>query len=66
MIHSYDRDHAARLVPLLESIFAEVADRRQSIRGSSASSSAPSATASRARRSVTSPRASRTIVASSA
>lgn len=32
MIHSYDRDHAARLVPLLESIFAEVADRRQSIR----------------------------------
>ena len=32
MIHSYDRDHAAQLVPLLESIFAEVADRRQSIR----------------------------------
>ncbi|MEC7231930.1 MAG: DUF2203 family protein [Planctomycetota bacterium] len=32
MIHSYDRNHAAKLVPLLEAIFAEVADRRQSIR----------------------------------
>lgn len=32
MNHAYDKDHAARLVPLLESIFAEVADRRQSIR----------------------------------
>ena len=32
MIHSYDRNRAAKLVPLLESIFAEVADRRQSIR----------------------------------
>lgn len=32
MIHSYDRNRAAQLVPLLESIFVEVADRRQSIR----------------------------------
>lgn len=32
MNHAYDRDNAARLVPLLESIFAEVADRRQAIR----------------------------------
>ncbi|MEE2940545.1 MAG: DUF2203 family protein [Planctomycetota bacterium] len=32
MIHSYDRNRAAKLVPLLESIFVEVADRRQSIR----------------------------------
>lgn len=32
MNHAYDRNHAAKLVPLLESIFAEVADRRQSIR----------------------------------
>ncbi|MEL6428694.1 MAG: DUF2203 family protein [Planctomycetota bacterium] len=32
MNHAYDRDRAAQLVPLLESIFAEVADRRRSIR----------------------------------
>lgn len=32
MNHAYDRDNAAKLVPLLESIFAEVADRRQSIK----------------------------------
>jgi len=32
MNHAYDRDHAARLVPLLESIFNEVAERRQAIR----------------------------------
>ncbi|MEM8710378.1 MAG: DUF2203 family protein [Planctomycetota bacterium] len=32
MKHSYDKDHAAKLVPLLEMIFAEVADRRRSIR----------------------------------
>ena len=47
MIHSYDRDHAAQLVPLLESIFAEVADRRQSIRRLEREPSAPSATARR-------------------
>ena len=33
MKHSYDKDRAAQLVPLLEMIFAEVADRRRAIRG---------------------------------
>lgn len=32
MKHSYDKDHASKLVPLLEMIFAEVADRRRAIR----------------------------------
>ncbi len=32
MKHSYDHDNAAKLVPLLESIFNEVADRRRAIR----------------------------------
>lgn len=32
MNQSYDRDHASQLVPLLEAIFAEVAERRESIR----------------------------------
>lgn len=32
MKHAYDKDHASKLVPLLESIFAEVADRRRGIR----------------------------------
>lgn len=31
MIQSYDRDHASKLVPLLEAIFSEVADRRSAI-----------------------------------
>ena len=31
-MHAYDRDNAAKLVPLLESIFSEVADRRRAIR----------------------------------
>ena len=32
MMHAYDRDNASKLVPLLESIFSEVADRRRAIR----------------------------------
>ena len=32
MKHSYDKDRAAQLVPLLEMIFTEVADRRRAIR----------------------------------
>ena len=32
MKHSYDKDRASQLVPLLEMIFAEVADRRRAIR----------------------------------
>ncbi len=32
MKHSYDKDHASKLVPLLEAIFAEVAERRRGIR----------------------------------
>lgn len=32
MKHSYDQDNASKLVPLLESIFNEVADRRRAIR----------------------------------
>ncbi|MFT5732577.1 MAG: hypothetical protein ACJA2W_000207 [Planctomycetota bacterium] len=32
MNQSYDKDHASKLVPLLEMIFAEVADRRRAIR----------------------------------
>ncbi|MGD2018473.1 MAG: DUF2203 family protein [Planctomycetota bacterium] len=32
MKHAYDHDNASKLVPLLESIFNEVADRRRAIR----------------------------------
>ena len=32
MKHTYDKDNAAKLVPLLEMIFAEVADRRRDIK----------------------------------
>ena len=32
MKHTYDWDHASKLVPLLGAIFAEVADRRTAIR----------------------------------
>lgn len=32
MKYAYDRDNASKLVPLLESIFAEVAERRRAIR----------------------------------
>ena len=32
MKHSYDHDNASKLVPLLEAIFNEVADRRRAIR----------------------------------
>ena len=31
-MHAYDRDNASKLVPLLESIFNEVAERRRAIR----------------------------------
>lgn len=32
MMQAYDKDHASKLVPLLEAIFAEVADRRVAVR----------------------------------
>lgn len=32
MKHAYDKDNASKLVPLLESIFVEVAERRRAIR----------------------------------
>ena len=32
MNQTYDRNHAAQLVPLLEAIFEEVADRRKAVR----------------------------------